>query len=96
MVGPDGAPNRGRPENATFGVNASRVLLPLTIHNVENLSIFILFSKKKAKRNTFLQKKKQEKRKKETKKKKTNRKKRIKTGAVFPDFLNFLNLFNFF
>ena len=49
------------PESATFWVNASRVLPPLTISNVKNPGIFIFFFKEK---NLFFSKKKKEKRKK--------------------------------
>ena len=61
-------PILGDPESATFWVNASRVLPPLTTGNVKNPSIPVLFSKKREKRNKI--QKKQEKREKTARKNK--------------------------
>ena len=69
--------NQGRPESATFWVNASRVLPPLTISNVKNPSICILFFKTKNKL-FFLKKKKKKKCKKKHKKKEKTKKNRKK------------------
>ena len=65
-------PILGDPESATFWVNASRVLPLLTIGNVKNPSIFVVFfSKKREKEKEKEEKKKQIK----TTKKRRNKKK---------------------
>ena len=65
----------GTPVAATFWVNASRVLPRLTIANVKNPNILILFLKKKRKRKKKQNDKKKNKKKKKTKKKNKPKKK---------------------
>ena len=50
----------GTPVAATFWVNASRVLPPLTIPNVKNTSIFILSLKEKGEKKEKKKKKKRQ------------------------------------
>ena len=69
--------NVGPPENATFWVNASRVLPPLTIANVKEPSAY-LFHFERKKRNK-IQKKTAKKKKKKEKKGETEKRKETKT-----------------
>ena len=62
------------PMAATFWVNASRVIPPLTIGNVNNPCIFTYFIFKKEKRNNIFSKKKNKKKEERNKIEKTNRK----------------------
>ena len=78
----------GFPESATFWVNASRVLPPLTIASVKNPSIFILLLKEKEKTRKKKEKKKKKKTRKKTEKKgHTEKRKETKTKKKTNFFL---------